>query len=60
MRFGEDEEEEEEEAAEDGVEVPCVQQAEYKHGEACIITGDLLPDILRICWGDFPSFRFFN
>jgi hypothetical protein len=37
-----------------------VQQAEYKHGEACIITGDLLPDILRICWGDFPSFRFFN
>jgi hypothetical protein len=36
MRFGEDEEEEEEEeeeeAAEDGVEVPCVQQAEYKHG----------------------------
>jgi hypothetical protein len=33
MRFGEDEdEEEEEEAAEDGVEVSCVQQAEYKHG----------------------------
>jgi hypothetical protein len=50
MRFGEDEEEdEEEEAAEDGVEVPCVQQSEYKHGEACIVTGDLLPDILRIC-----------
>jgi hypothetical protein len=51
MRFGEDEEEaeEEEEAAEDGVEVPCVQRAEYKHGEACIVTGDLLPDIFRIC-----------